>query len=101
MNGIRYILFNCRTDQILRVGSCPREQILNQVLLPDEDVIEGIANDVTQKIVGSKVVDKTSEEIEDQKSIPMPIEDQPAGITNKQWQAALKRIEDLEFRITN
>lgn len=62
--------------------------------------MEGIANDITQKIenpgVKGKIVSRTPEEIEAEKPPEVPFEKQPAPITNKQWQDIQSRLEVLE-----
>lgn len=65
-----------------------------------EDIMEGEANDVTQKVVGKdrsrRVVDKTSEEMEPTHTIS--IEKRPVIITNEQWQDVLDRLDKLDNR---
>jgi len=62
--------------------------------------MEGSANDETQKIVGRgksrRVVDKTPEEIQAEKSPEMSFEKQPANINNEQWRDVLSKLRALE-----
>jgi len=51
-----YIIYNIQ-GEILRTGSCPDDMFELQKN-GDEYIIAGQANDLTQKIVGGKVVDK-------------------------------------------
>lgn len=43
---MNYIVFHKDTGKILRTGSCPGHMLQNQVLNSDEDVMEGIADDI-------------------------------------------------------
>jgi len=97
---INYIVYN-KAGKILRKVICPH--IISLLQAGDgEFVMEGSANDVTQKIknpgIAGEVIDKTPEEIEEQNpTLPdMPFEKRLAGITNEQWQAVLDRLENLE-----
>lgn len=90
-----YILYN-KKGKILRTGSCQDESFDLQVQQEGEFIIEGMANDAIQKIIDGKVVDKTLEEIEAEKPMPLPFEQQPAFITNEQWQEILNRLITLE-----
>ena len=76
---------------------------------PGEFIMEGEADDATQKIdfdgfdvdgqpINPRVVDKTPEEIEADNPTPasMSLEKKPASITNKQWQDVLRRLRVLE-----
>lgn len=87
-----FIVFD-NDGNILRTGTCPDEDFKVQV----ENIIEGVANDTTQKIVDGRVVDKTPEEIErDNPTIPEVSEDeQQAFITKKQWQEATDKLDRL------
>ena len=91
------------TGQILRTGICQDSTFYLQAQ-DDEFVMEGKANDATQKIVNvgikGKIVDKTPEEIEadNPKPIEIPVEKQLALITNEQWQDILDRYKNLEKR---
>ena len=97
-----YIIYNKMTGVISRVGSCPdlSFQALVENALSEEMVIEGTANDLTQKIdVNTKeVVDKTPEEIEADKPIEIPFADKAANITNAQLQAIIDRLDALEAK---
>lgn len=96
-----FIVYNSK-GKILRTGFCQNDTFLLQAGI-DESVIEGKANDVNQKIINGKVVDKTPKEIKADK--PKPSHGQsyeitenmrPANITNKQWQNVLNRLDKLE-----
>jgi len=91
-----FIIYN-EEGAILRTGTC-QDSTFNRQAHEGEFVIEGMANDVTQKVVGGKVVDKTPAEIEADNPAPpvIPIENQPARITNKQWQNILDRLTAVE-----
>jgi len=91
-----FIVYNIK-GKILRTGFCP-EHILHLQAGDGEFVMEGIANDVSQKIVDGKIVDKTPEEIEADNPTPpeIPESKRLANITNGQWQNVLKRLEKLE-----
>jgi hypothetical protein len=93
---MNYIVHNA-DGKILSTGSCSARDFGKQAG-PGEFVMEGIADDRTQKIVGDKIVSKTPEEIaEDNPPVPdVPFEKQPAYITNEQWQELLERLDRLE-----
>lgn len=85
--------------QILRTGVCQNKTFHRQA---NEDqgelVMEGEADDALQKVVDGKIVDKTPGEIKtDDPPLPeIPVENQPARITNEQWQNVLDRLRALE-----
>ena len=56
---MNYIVYDS-DGEILRTGTCPTSMFILQAS-KGEFVIEGIANDVTQKIVDGKVVEKINE----------------------------------------
>ena len=103
-----YIVFNS-TKEILRlISSSPAMSLLQAK--DGEFIMEGDADDVTQKVefdgldekgqpINPRVVDKTPEEIEAEKPIPLPetpFEKRPAYITNEQWQDVQDRLDKLE-----
>lgn len=93
-----FIVYKIDTGRIQRTGSCPDNMVEKQAG-PGEAVFEGKANDVTQKIVNGRVIDKTQQEIEaDRLPGPedIPEEQRPAMITQGQLQQILNRIETLE-----
>jgi len=103
-----YIVYSSNKE-ILRTGICQDSTFYLQA--QDEFVMEGIANDSTQKIefdgfdadgqpINPRVVDKIPEEIEadNPKPIEIPVEKQLALITNEQWQDILDRYKNLEKR---
>jgi hypothetical protein len=53
---MRYVVY-ISTGEIIKTGDCP-DGMLEEQKGPGEFVIEGEANDITQKIVDGKVVDK-------------------------------------------
>ena len=62
--------------------------------------MKGSANDVTQKIVGRgksrRIANKTTEEMQAEKSPEVEFEKQAANITNEQWQDILAQLDDLK-----
>lgn len=87
-----YIVYD-EEGKILRTGICPDEAFLKQAQT-GEFVMEGAANDYFQKIVGGRVVDKTPEEIAEENP-PEPVvpwEDQPARITNREWELVKDKL---------
>jgi len=95
----RYIVHNPK-GKILRGGTCPDEMFKEQAG-PGEFVLEGIANDVTQKIVNDKVVNKTLYEIEQDNPTQPEVSPgkRPSNMTNEQWQDVLNRLSKLEAEI--
>ncbi len=93
---INYIVYKL-DGKILRTGVCLKED-LAKMTTATETAIAGVANGITQKVVDGLVVDKTPQEIIDDNP-PKPViphEQQPASITNEQYQNILKRLENLE-----
>ena len=70
----------------------------------NEFIMEGSADDVTQKVVGRgklrRIVDKTPEEMQAEKSPEVSFEKRTVHITNEQWQDVLKRLDKLDSRLT-
>lgn len=95
-----YIVYSESDGMILQQGKCPGNSLKDHKI-NGFSIMEGTADPVTQKVIRGQIVDKTPEEIEAEKPKPVPIENQPARITNKQWQAVMKRIENLELRLIN
>lgn len=95
---VEFTIFNKETGVILGSGHCSKKDYPKQVQNASQAILRGISNDVTQKVVNGKIVDKTPEEIEMENSLkPVPpIENQPANITNEQWQDVLDRLSKLE-----
>lgn len=93
-----FIVYN-KNHRILRTGKC-QDRTFRRQAKDGEFVIEGKANDATQKIVAGKIVNKTRKEIETDNPTPKPIpfKKQPALITNAQWQAVLGRLSKLETK---
>ena len=96
---MRFIIYN-QSGTILRSGSCSALDFFKQAG-DGEFVIEGKADDITQKIINGKVVDKTHEEISADKPRPIeiPMEKRLAPIDNEQWQDVLDRLKKLESEI--
>lgn len=57
-----YIVYDKNTGEILRTGLCPVSMFSIQAIEPDDKVIEGVANDITQRIniVTEAVVNKAA-----------------------------------------
>jgi len=96
-----FIIYNGNNGKIIRICTCPEQDFGKQVLGINEQMIEGTANDIMQKIIDGKIVDKTSEEIAiDNPPIPeIPYKQQRAIITNEQLQEILNRLKQLENKI--
>ena len=104
----KFIVFNNLTGKILRTGSCSDNNFLLQAQL-NETVIEGEANDVTQKVVVTgygeyeapvmAITDKTQAEIDAEKPSEILPDDMPANITQGQLQSILNRLDMLESKI--
>lgn len=93
----KFIIFD-NAGKILRAGSCQDLDYKKQAQ-EGESILEGTANDITQKIVDGTVVDKTPEEIEaDKPPEPelIPFEQRQANIINEQYQSILDRLVALE-----
>lgn len=93
---MQYIVYN-KVGEILRTVDCPSSMSKIQAKR-GEFIMEGTANDATQKIVDGKVVNKTPEEIkrENPTTPEIPKNRRLAYITNEQWQDVLKRLAALE-----
>lgn len=97
---MNYIIYD-ETGKILRMVNCPSS--LKYFQAGDgEFVMEGVADDTTQKIIDvgikGKIVDKTPAEIEADNPTPpeIPFEERTARITNEQLQNVMKRLDNLE-----
>ena len=98
---MNFIVYN-KQGKILRTGDCPDKDFFLQAG-NDEFVMEGVADDISQKIVNvgieAKIVNKTLEEIQSEKlseKPEKPFEKRMAIITNEQWQSVLDRLKELE-----
>lgn len=105
---LSFIIYN-KDEKILRIGQCSNKTIRLQVE-EGEFVMEGVADDVTQKVefdgfdvkgqpINPRIVEKTPEEIKADKPIksePLPYEQHQANVTNEQWQDILDRLTELE-----
>lgn len=83
---------------ILSTGVCP-DRDFNKQARTGQHVIEGVANDVLQKVVDGKVVDKGPTEIPVNPP-PTPFKNRPARISNDGLANILKDIIDLKNRIS-
>jgi len=95
---VPYILYNKVTGKILRTGVCPPSDLQLQVTSEDEEVKVGRANDVTQKIVEKKIVNRSADEIAARKAqLPPP----PVSISAAEWQDIQDRLAALEDKVNN
>lgn len=92
---MKFIVYN-EMGKIVSSGHCQKKTFHKQAG-DGEFVLEGRANDITQKVVGGKVVDKTAVEIEkdNPKTKVKPFKKRLAKITNEQWQSVLDRLDKL------
>lgn len=104
-----FIVYDKTTGKIVSSGDCSSQK---DIKLQGTDVMEGKADAISQKIINLgqygikpvgflRVVNKTPEEIGAEnppKPKPIPIEKQPAHITNEQWQDVLDRLKKLETK---
>ena len=93
---MRFIVYN-EAGKITRTGHC-QSSAFNKQAGSGETVMEGRANDVRQKIVKGKIINKTSAEMQrDCPKTPLKSKkERRAYITNGQYQALLARINKLE-----
>ncbi len=93
---MKFIVYN-KVGKITRAGHC-QPSVFNKQAGPEEFVIEGQANDVRQKIIDGKIVNKTPVEIQldNPKSPKVPHERKRANITNKQLNNIMDRLKRLE-----
>jgi hypothetical protein len=95
-----YIVYN-KSGRILRTGRVSDKDFEKQVH-KGEFIIEGEANELTQKIVDGQVIEKTSAEIqmdkpfESLKPVVLADGEKPAIITRDQWEVILDRVSMLE-----
>ena len=93
---INFIIY---TDlgKILRTGFCTEEDFQFQAK-EDEFIIEGRADDIKQKVVDKKVVNKTPQEIEDDTPIrpTIPEGEKIISIKKKEWDSLVDRVASLE-----
>ena len=65
----------------------------------NEFVMEGLANDVEQKIIDGGIVNKTVQEIQAQALFnPAPENEKPININDEQYQSILDRLTTLESK---
>lgn len=104
----RYIIYDAN-GTIIRTGVCNETSFKSQTLA-GEQILEGRANDVTQKIIHKHhfgtfplVVDKSPEELTRAKLWKnrkhRPKEKCRAHITNEQFQAILDRLDNVELKL--
>jgi hypothetical protein len=102
---VNCIIYN-KKKEILRTIKCP-PALREKQLRKNEFIMEGEANDATQKIefdgfdergqpINPRVVNKTPKEIQAGKSPEVLFEKRAANITNEQWRDVLHRIDKLE-----
>lgn len=68
----RYLIYD-KNGIILRRGQCI-DKVFGLQTAPGEFIMEGVADDITQKVINGEIVDKTPEEIKAEK----PPEPKPA-----------------------
>jgi len=96
--------------KILRHGNC-QDSTFERQAKEGEFVMEGQANDVTQKVefdgldendqpINPRIIDKTPQEIEAEKPKPVeiPETERPMVVTKGQLESILKRIAALEMK---
>lgn len=85
--------------KILRGGHCQASTFDHQAQ-DGEFVMERSANDVRQKIVAGKIIDKTPTEIEQDNPsrVPLSFGNRPVKITNGQLQSILQRLDAIEAK---
>ena len=106
-----YIIYKKDSGQIVKSGVCSNSSFDLQAQ-EGESILEGIANDATQKveITGyddkrnpiARIIDKTKQEIEASrptKQTEITDEQRPASITKGQWQEILNRLTALEKKV--
>ena len=100
----QYVIYDV-SGRILRTGGCADDDLNIQVQNENENVMEGNADSVTQKVVEGRIVNKTAGELENDKPFvpeppelpgPVSFEHQKADISNEQWQNILERLNELE-----
>jgi hypothetical protein len=96
-----FIVYNNK-GSILRTGSCPDKDFSKQAQA-GEFVMEGVANDIKQKVVDGKVVDKSPEEIEAEKQASASVlrqqdaeVDEMVMVSKIKFEELVKRVERLE-----
>lgn len=88
--GQAYIMYNPVTGEIFKTGACVSAK--RPTPPSGMKVMQGVANDATQKIEDGKVVDKSPDELPP----PRP-EHVPRKILKQtEWDELIKRIEILE-----
>lgn len=94
-----FIVYNLQ-GKILRTGCCQTIDLKAQANMDaDEFVMLGEGDATLQRVVAGKLVDKPTAQLEAEKAIkppPIPEADQPAAVTNAQWQNVLNRLKKLE-----
>jgi len=81
-------------NNILRVVSCPAS-MRDMQAGPGEGIVDGAADDVRQKVLNGRIVDKPANELPPPRPVPDP-DDMPAAITRRELRELTKRIEALE-----
>ncbi len=93
-----YFVFNRMTGKILRHGTCSQGDMLLQAG-PGEAVMGGIADELRQKVVDWRLVDRTPEEIEASQPKAPKEEEMPARITQGDLAALMARLGALEAKL--
>ena len=94
---MNYIVYD-NEGAILRVGAVPNEDFAKQILNSDENIMEGVADDITQKVVNGEIVNKSPGEIPPVVKVEKTAANRRAVITEKGWDDLLGRVAYLEQR---
>ena len=106
---MKFIVYGA--DKKIVMGGHCQESAFHKQANEGEFVLEGVANDITQKVefdgfdengqpINPRVVDKSSAEVEidNPKTKPKSFKKRPARITNEKLEEILARIEALEAK---
>ena len=83
--------------KVIKTGVCQNINFEAQAKT-GEFVIEGKITEKTQKVVDGKIIAKTQQEIDDERSQPIDLNEMPANIVQKDWDALQSRLAALENR---
>lgn len=97
----RYIVYDVLTGKIETTGICADKNFETNKKARetgDMKLIEGIANQKTQKIAGGEIVDKTQAEIitDNPPAVKPTVGQMRAFISNQMWENILARLDELE-----
>ncbi len=84
------------SGKILRTGTCPRKVLVLQAR-PGELVKEGVADDLTQKIVGHKLAKKTPAEVV--ASRPPKPDPKKKRVSREDFDALVLRLAAVEEKL--